>query len=62
MKLSEAQLQRQGYVRLKRWITEESIREKAKPQTIWARVNRGYYRGVIRLVRVNPRVIFVKPL
>ncbi len=62
MKLSEGQLKKKGYIRLKLWVTEEAIRCGVGAASIHARVARGYYRGVIRLVRVNPRVIFVKPL
>ena len=59
--MSEAQLERKGYLRLKLWATEEAIRTGKGLHAIYARVSRGYYAGTLKVVQVNCRVSFVKP-
>lgn len=60
--MRESQLERHGYIQLKRWVTEEAIRTGKGLHAIYARVSRGYYSGTLKVVQVNCRVSFVKPM
>lgn len=45
---------------MKAWVLSEAERHGVSPKTIYSRIDRGGYRGVIDKQYVNKRVVFIR--